>query len=515
MPQTITAPLDVTDETTNELRIRLTGSGTIIAGGNGAGSTLILKNRDDKIIAMLGLVSLVGPVKDGSLILSDADGKTSLRFLPDQLHVGNLLRFLEGELELGGSGKNGRLSLKDGDRNEVVSLAASDGEMKIGGMLRFKDGTLRLGSGEKDGKLLLRNSEGKETMSLDGKTRDMEVRSGTFTAKNESNKIVTRMGLIERHIGGPTGDGGLLIADENGKGVLSYESSAAELSINKKIYLDGKKVEVKVGDSFHYVDGALRIGKDGKDGVFYVMDAGQGVVMSFDGRLGEIKVRDSFHYVDGALRIGKGGRNGVFFVMNAAESVVMSMDGGTGELRVKDSMQYRDGTLTLGAGQQHGSLVMKNAEGRETIRVDGQMGDITTPNGDCAEEFDLAGGQERVPGAVMVLDEDGSLRQSYREYDTAVAGVVSGAGSYKPALIMDKRAGDSQRVPLAVVGKVFCLVDAEFGAVRPGSLLTTSPRPGHAMLAADHARAFGAVLGKALKPLDRGRGLVPVMVALQ
>jgi len=48
-----------------------------------------------------------------------------------------------------------------------------------------------------------------------------------------------------------------------------------------------------------------------------------------------------------------------------------------------------------------------------------------------------------------------------------------------------------------------------------GDLLTTSPTPGHAMRADDPGRAFGAVLGKALRPLADGQGLVPILVALQ
>jgi len=45
-------------------------------------------------------------------------------------------------------------------------------------------------------------------------------------------------------------------------------------------------------------------------------------------------------------------------------------------------------------------------------------------------------------------------------------------------------------------------------------MLTTSPTPGHAMLATDPTRSFGAVIGKALGSLSSGRGLVPVLVAL-
>jgi hypothetical protein len=35
------------------------------------------------------------------------------------------------------------------------------------------------------------------------------------------------------------------------------------------------------------------------------------------------------------------------------------------------------------------------------------------------------------------------------------------------------------------------------------------------MKATDPARAFGGVLGKALAPLRRGRGLLPILVTLQ
>ncbi len=68
---------------------------------------------------------------------------------------------------------------------------------------------------------------------------------------------------------------------------------------------------------------------------------------------------------------------------------------------------------------------------------------------------------------------------------------------------------------LALAGKVYCKVDARFGAVEVGDLLTTAPTPGHAMKADDPVRAFGAVIGKALRPLEAGTGLIPIIVALQ
>ena len=68
---------------------------------------------------------------------------------------------------------------------------------------------------------------------------------------------------------------------------------------------------------------------------------------------------------------------------------------------------------------------------------------------------------------------------------------------------------------MALMGKVFCKVDAQFGAVEVGDLLTTSPTAGHAMKTSDPFKAFGAVIGKALRPLLEGQGLIPILIALQ
>jgi hypothetical protein len=119
------------------------------------------------------------------------------------------------------------------------------------------------------------------------------------------------------------------------------------------------------------------------------------------------------------------------------------------------------------------------------------------------------------PGAVMVIDEEGQLRQCYQAYDKTVAGVISGAGNFKPGIVLDKQLSSQQRKPVALVGKVFCKVDASYAAIRVGDLLTTSPTAGHAMKAIDPLKAFGSVIGKALKPLQEGNGLIPILIALQ
>jgi len=142
-------------------------------------------------------------------------------------------------------------------------------------------------------------------------------------------------------------------------------------------------------------------------------------------------------------------------------------------------------------------------------------GDIRLTNADCAEDFDICETEQTEPGTVMVLGEAGVLHPSQQAYDKRVAGVISGAGDYKPAIVLDKQHCGGARKPIALLGKVYCKVDAGHGAVAIGDLLTTSPTPGHAMKADDPAKAFGAVIGKALRPLQEGYGLIPILIALQ
>lgn len=58
-------------------------------------------------------------------------------------------------------------------------------------------------------------------------------------------------------------------------------------------------------------------------------------------------------------------------------------------------------------------------------------------------------------------------------------------------------------------------VDANFGAIKAGDLLTTSPHAGYAMEVSDKLAASGAIIGKALSSLSSGTGTVTVLVTLK
>jgi hypothetical protein len=173
-----------------------------------------------------------------------------------------------------------------------------------------------------------------------------------------------------------------------------------------------------------------------------------------------------------------------------------------------------DNEAVIGAGQVNrpGRVSLYDGNQKETIRLDAASGDILLFNADCAEEFEA--GDDVVAGAVVVLDGDGLARCCQSTYDPRVVGVVSGAGGFRPGILLDRRATGRRRAPVALMGKVMCLVEAESAPVRAGDLLTTSAVTGHAMRA-ERRLAFGAVIGKALTSLPCGRDLVPVIVSLQ
>ncbi len=153
-------------------------------------------------------------------------------------------------------------------------------------------------------------------------------------------------------------------------------------------------------------------------------------------------------------------------------------------------------------------------DGNHTVGGNVSASNVMLTGGDCAERFDLGALATAEAGTVMVISEDGALRPSDRSYDRRVAGVVSGAGAFRPGIVLDKRANDEGRTTIALVGKVYCKVDADSAPISVGDLLTTSATSGHAMKAVDPMKAFGAVIGKALGNLDEGFGLIPILVAM-
>ncbi len=138
-------------------------------------------------------------------------------------------------------------------------------------------------------------------------------------------------------------------------------------------------------------------------------------------------------------------------------------------------------------------------------------------HGDLAENY--YGSEDLEGGDVVVIDPDSgmALKLANKANDTAVAGIVSTAPSMKIAGRID----DDQGVPLVIAGRTLCKVDASYGSIKPGDLLTTSPTPGYAMKASPivingvEFHRPGTIIGKALEAWNEGRGMIVVLVTLQ
>ena len=134
---------------------------------------------------------------------------------------------------------------------------------------------------------------------------------------------------------------------------------------------------------------------------------------------------------------------------------------------------------------------------------------------DYAEGFNVLEKSKVSPGSVLVIDPDhpGKLALSQSPYDTKVAGIVAGAKNMGSGVRLGSGNFD---LDVALAGRVYCNVDATENEVKPGDLLTTSETPGFAMVVKDHAKAQGAILGKAMEKLSKGeKGQILVLVTLQ
>jgi hypothetical protein len=246
---------------------------------------------------------------------------------------------------------------------------------------------------------------------------------------------------------------------------------------------------------------------------------------------------------------------GLVNVTDGKGNITIRLTGNAGTIEAKESQN--SGKAVMSAGNGHGGALhlfhpnggnphiellanevapdntggglvnVADGGGRTTIQLVGHTGTIVAPNlivsgdivltqADCSEDFDMAEAETSEPGSVMVIDAEGKLKRSDTAYDHRVAGVISGAGDYKPGITLDRQSPEhAGRMPIALSGKIYCKVDSDYAVIDVGDLLVSSPTPAHAMKAVDVQRAFGAVIGKALRPLKKGRGLIPILVSLQ
>jgi hypothetical protein len=165
-----------------------------------------------------------------------------------------------------------------------------------------------------------------------------------------------------------------------------------------------------------------------------------------------------------------------------------------------------------------------DGSGTEIQRCHITSGGSFVAGSDFAEALPAVdGGEAYEPGDVLVLSTavPGAVEPTARPYDTRVAGVYS----TRPAVLGADKDGetrvDPEDLPVAILGIVPTKVSAENGPIAAGDLLTTASTPCHAMRAEPlmvqgvPLYPTGAILGKALEPLQEGVGLIRVLMTLR
>ena len=234
------------------------------------------------------------------------------------------------------------------------------------------------------------------------------------------------------------------------------------------------------------------------------------VILFASGGDNETTAQATIHLNGGNGNITAGGNE------TDGDLVLMANDGSN-----RIHLDANGANIWVGGNGEEGNVLLfasggdNSTSGQATIHLNGGTGDIILQNADCAEDFATEDFERAEPGTVMVIGDNSRLRISKIAYDRRVAGVVAGAGDYRPGIVLGRKNSVTDALPIALVGRAFCKVDADYGAIKVGDLLTTSPTPGHAMKAEDPLHAFGAVIGKALGALHSGTGMLPILIALQ
>jgi hypothetical protein len=225
-----------------------------------------------------------------------------------------------------------------------------------------------------------------------------------------------------------------------------------------------------------------------------------------------------------------GGGGGVLGTTNSTTNFASAVRGGAngtsgGSVAIFGEQFSPEATTGLFINRAGGDILQGRVNQPDigVFRVDGRgtvfaNGGFRPFGADFAESVAVKGGSDQYfPGDLLVIDPSGERRLSLSRtpYSTLVAGIYSTQPGVVASTHRVDEALPNNEVPLAVVGIVPCKVTAENGPIVAGDLLVTSSTRAHAMKGTDRSRMLGAVVGKALEPLQKGSGVIQVLVTLQ
>jgi hypothetical protein len=225
------------------------------------------------------------------------------------------------------------------------------------------------------------------------------------------------------------------------------------------------------------------------------------------------------------VRVESAGDDGVqvtsasygFYVESATKDGVVVWSAGDDGVYVSSAGRYgvyADSTATYGFCTP------------DSLYVGGKIDVVGTVDPLIGERFKVDPKGQYEVGDLLVIDPNSPyLVLSSEPNDTKVIGVVGPSLDYKDGELMvivfgwhGAKPAENDSESVRVVARI--KVDASYGPIRRGDLLTSSPTPGHAMKAQPvkiggvEIYRPGTIIGKALEGLSEGRGLIEVFIVL-
>ena len=180
-------------------------------------------------------------------------------------------------------------------------------------------------------------------------------------------------------------------------------------------------------------------------------------------------------------------------------------------LEGRQSSARRDGALHLN-GRSGGEVIIGTEASGRGMHVHGVVHaeHLNSSQGTCVAQIFPSSGDLQAGDVVRVNDDGSKVQRVRKAADPRVIGVVTDS----PGVLLGgpKRSG---AVAVAIQGVVMCRVEAGSQPIVSGDLLIASRTVGYACRAdTDEGLAPGTLLGKALGPLAKGQGVIPVLLGV-